>query len=85
MFPAHTELGCGIRQQALEVGVVNHTLKCLSSAGHHSNRVENGETSAESISIEQRYSAHTITCEHVQVSTSHTHAHTHTALSNPPK
>ena len=45
-LPTHTPEGCNLRRQLLEVGVVHHTLQCLSSAGHHSPRVDSGETTS---------------------------------------
>ena len=42
-FPNSTEKGRGLRQQALEVGVVDHILQCLSLMGHHSPRRESRE------------------------------------------
>ena len=41
--PTNTAEGQSLRKQLLEVGVVHHTLQCLSSAGHHSPRVDSGE------------------------------------------
>lgn len=41
--PTNTPEGRSLRKQLLEVGVVHHTLQCLSSAGHHSPRVDSGE------------------------------------------
>ena len=41
--PTNTPEGRSLRKQLLEVGVVHYTLQCLSSAGHHSPRVDSGE------------------------------------------
>ena len=41
--PTHTPKGSSLRKELLEVGVVHHTLQCISSAGHHSPRVDSGE------------------------------------------
>ena len=38
--PPSEREGSDLRQQALEVGAVHHTLHCLSSFGHHSPRIE---------------------------------------------